>query len=69
MTTDAMGPARIARLLRAPAHTTLLELVSALCDETEDDREVVSAVVHLLRQGHAWRVPGSGRADPAYLER
>lgn len=27
---------------------TLLELVTAICESTEDDREVVSTVLHLL---------------------
>ncbi len=30
---------------------TLLELVTAVCDVTEDDREVVSTVVHMLHSG------------------
>ena len=30
---------------------TLLELVQALSEETEDDREVIAAVLHLLMSG------------------
>ncbi len=30
---------------------TLLELVQAICDETNDDREVVETVRHLLSSG------------------
>jgi hypothetical protein len=30
---------------------TLLELVSAICETTEDDQEVVSTVLHLLETG------------------
>ncbi len=30
---------------------TLLELVTAVCDVTKDDREVVATVVHMLHSG------------------
>ncbi len=30
---------------------TLLELVTAVCNLTEDDREVVATVVHMLHSG------------------
>ena len=30
---------------------TLLELVQAVCDVTDDDREVVATVCHMLRSG------------------
>ena len=32
-------------------NVTLLELVQAICNETNDDREVVETVRHLLRSG------------------
>jgi len=31
--------------------TTLLELVSAICETTDDDKEVVNTVLHLLETG------------------
>jgi len=40
---------------------TLLELVQAICDETDDDREVVETVRHLLRSGQV-RLRGNFRA-------
>ena len=33
------------------SEVTLLELVQAVCDETNDDREVVETVRHLLSSG------------------
>jgi hypothetical protein len=44
----------------ASRQLTLLELVEALCEETEDDREVVLAVVDLLRAGRV-RLTGTFR--------
>jgi len=35
----------------APRQTTLLELVRAISEVTDDDREVVATVRHLLRSG------------------
>ena len=35
----------------SPRETTLLELVRAISEVTEDDREVVATVRHLLRSG------------------
>ncbi len=43
-----------------PAESTLLELVRAVADETEDDREVVAIVLHLVRSGRV-RLVGSFR--------
>jgi len=37
--------------LEAPLRLTLLELVGVVCEVTEDDREVVATVVHMLRSG------------------
>ena len=34
-----------------PEAVTLLELVSAICEVTDDDREVVATVVSLLESG------------------
>lgn len=34
-----------------PEPVTLLELVDAVCDVTDDEREVVSTVIHMLRSG------------------
>jgi hypothetical protein len=46
--------------------TTLLELVQALADVTEDDREVVAAVIDLLRSGRV-RLTGTFRSQPLTL--
>jgi len=43
--------------------TTLLELVSAICETTEDDQEVVSTVLHLLETGRV-RLCGNFRGVP-----
>ena len=43
-----------------PVDTTLLDLVQAVSQETEDEREVVATVLHLLRTGRA-RLIGSFR--------
>jgi hypothetical protein len=45
-----------------PAEATLLELVRAVSEETEDDREVVATVLHLLRSGRV-RLVGSFRGQ------
>lgn len=42
---------------------TLLELVQAVADETNDDREIVATVVYLLRSGRV-RLCGSFRGAP-----
>jgi hypothetical protein len=42
---------------------TLLELVSAICETTEDDQEVVSTVLHLLETGRV-RLCGNFRGTP-----
>jgi hypothetical protein len=36
-----------------PVDTTLLDLVHAVSQETEDEREVIATVLHLLRTGRA----------------
>ena len=41
-----------------PVETTLLELVEALGDLTDDDREIVAVVLQLLREGRV-RLTGS----------
>jgi hypothetical protein len=43
--------------------TTLLELVTAICDTTEDDQEVVRTVLHLLESGRV-RLCGNFRGTP-----
>ena len=40
--------------------TTLLELVEAIAEDTNDDREIVATVLHLLRSGRV-RLIGSFR--------
>ena len=42
---------------------TLLELVTAICETTEDDQEVVSTVLHLLDSGRV-RLGGNFRGAP-----
>jgi hypothetical protein len=55
-------PRPLARALSsvAPAEATLLDLVRAVADETEDDGEVVATVLHLVRTGRV-RLVGSFR--------
>ncbi len=50
----------------AVVETTLLELVTTLGELTEDDREVVSAVVELLRSGRV-RLIGNFRGQKIAL--
>jgi hypothetical protein len=42
---------------------TLLELVTAICESTDDDHEVVSTVLHLLDTGRV-RLCGNFRGRP-----
>jgi len=42
---------------------TLLELVAAICESTDDDQEVVSTVLHLLDTGRV-RLCGNFRGRP-----
>jgi hypothetical protein len=44
----------------APTEATLLDLVRAVADETEDDGEVVATVLHLVRSGRV-RLVGNFR--------
>jgi hypothetical protein len=55
----------MAALLRSPgpADVTLLELVQAIGEVTEDDREVVATVIHLLLSGRV-RLCGNFRGTP-----
>jgi hypothetical protein len=55
-------PRPLARALTGadPAEATLLDLVRAVADETEDDGEVVATVLHLVRSGRV-RLVGSFR--------
>ena len=46
-----------------PRDVTLLELVGAICDVTEDDKEVVATVVQMLQSGTV-RLRGNFRATP-----
>ena len=47
----------------APRDLTLLELVRAVGDVTEDEREIVATVLHLLRSGRV-RLRGNFRGAP-----
>ncbi len=46
-----------------PRDVTLLELVGAICDVTEDDKEVVATVVQMLQSGTV-RLRGNFRDTP-----
>jgi hypothetical protein len=46
-----------------PQELTLLELVLAVCDTTNDEREVVATVVHMLRTGRV-RLCGNFSGEP-----
>ena len=43
--------------------TTLLELVRAIGEVTDDDREIVATVLHMLHSGHV-RLAGNFRSAP-----
>jgi len=43
--------------------TTLLELVRAVSETTEDDREVIGTIVHMLRSGRV-ELCGTFRDEP-----
>jgi hypothetical protein len=43
-----------------PQEVTLLQLVKAVCEVTEDDREVVATVIHMLGSGSV-RLKGNFR--------
>jgi hypothetical protein len=63
-----MRTALAARLESAPKdriaiQTTLLELVRAVSESTEDDAEVVSTIVHMLRTGRV-ELCGTFRNEP-----
>lgn len=58
---------RVAARLTRPREVerlTLLELVSAVAETTEDDAEVVATVTHMLRSG-AVMLRGNFRGEPA----
>ena len=46
-----------------PLHVTLLELVEAVGDVTDNDLEVVATVIHMLENGRV-RLSGSFRETP-----
>ena len=53
---QAIGLAELANTARSrpasePQLTTLLELVQTICEVTDDDAEVITTVVHMLRSG------------------
>jgi len=56
-------PTLSARDARQPTDLTLLELVQAVADVTEDDREIVATVLYMLRSGHV-RLSGNFRDAP-----
>ena len=54
------------RAASTPGSYTLLELVEAIADVTEDDREIVATVIHLLASGQV-RLCGNFRDEPIEL--
>ena len=54
------------RTRRSAAEFTLLELIQAIADETDDDREIVATVIHLLASGQV-RLCGNFRDEPIEL--
>jgi len=63
-----MRTALAKRLDEAPARTvtietTLLELVRVVSESTDDDAEVVSTIIHMLRAGRV-QLCGSFRDEP-----
>jgi hypothetical protein len=55
--------ATLAALVRGSCRLTLLELVRAVAEVTEDDREIVATVAHMLKSGHV-RLTGNFRDTP-----
>jgi hypothetical protein len=49
--------------IESPIQLTLLELVGAVCEATQDDREVVATVLHMLRSGRI-ELTGNFRSTP-----
>jgi len=49
---------------REPIHVTLLQLVEAVCEVTDDDHEVVATVLHMLHSGRV-RLCGNFRGSSA----
>jgi hypothetical protein len=49
-----------------PRELTLLALVQAVCNESDDDREVVATICHLLRTGRV-RLCGNFRGSDAEI--
>jgi len=47
-----------------PRELTLLDLVQAICDESDDDVEIVATVRHLIRTGRV-RLSGNFRGSGA----
>jgi hypothetical protein len=61
-----MGAARavsVQFIVEETRMTTLLELVRAISEVTEDEREVVATVLHMLETGQA-RLCGNFRGHP-----
>ena len=54
------------RARHAAAQYTLLELVQAIADVTDDEREIVATVIHLLASGQV-RLCGNFRDEPIEL--
>lgn len=61
---DSMAAATTARIEHAiahePLHVTLLELVEAISDVTDDEAEVVATAIHMLEDGRV-RLNGNFR--------
>ena len=48
---------------QGPERVTLLELVDAICEVTDDDKEVVATVISMLRSGRV-ELCGNFRGHP-----
>ena len=48
-----------------PQHLTLLELVKAVADVTDDEQEIIATVCHMLRTGSV-RLIGNFRDEPIH---
>ena len=58
-----MGAPAVRKQPAAEQQVTLLELVQAVADVTNDEREIVATVLYMLRSGHA-KLTGNFRDEP-----
>jgi len=58
-----MGAPAVRKQPAPEQQVTLLELVQAVADVTNDEREIVATVLYMLRSGHA-KLTGNFRDEP-----